>query len=95
MFSDGQRAMMVIYNEEAIPNIVDWIGTQAPSPAKPFKTYVFSPSVYAWDDDFAPVLDRVELCALPEAIYQAYKNVLPKKRIRRETAEASPKGGEE
>ena len=95
MFSDGQRAMMVIYNEEAIPNIVDWIGTQAPSPAKPIKTYVFSPSAYAWDDDFAPVLDRVELCALPEAIYQAYKNVLPKKRIRRETAEASPKGGEE
>jgi len=95
MFSDGQRAMMVIYNEEAIPNIVDWIGTQAPSPAKPFKTYVFSPGAYAWDDDFAPVLDRVELCALPEAIYQAYKNVLPKKRIRRETAEASPKGGEE
>ena len=44
------------------------------------KIYVFAPGPYAWDDDFAPVIDRVELCALPEAIYQAYKNVLPKKR---------------
>ena len=42
--------------------------------------YVFAPGPYAWDDDFAPVIDRVELCALPEAIYQAYKNVLPKKK---------------
>lgn len=95
LFSDGERAMMVVYNEEAIPDIVDWIGTQASSPAKPIKVYVFSPGVYAWDDDFGPVLDRVELCALPEAIYQAYKNVLPKKRTQRTTAETSPKGGEE
>lgn len=60
------------------------------------KIYVFSSEAYAWDDDFAPVIDRVELCALPEAIYQAYKNVLPKKKARRETVEESPKeGGEE
>ena len=37
------------------------------------------------------MIDRVELCALPEAIYQAYKNVLPKKRERQETDEISPK----
>lgn len=90
LFSDGERAMMVVYNEEAIPDIVDWLGTQASSPAKPIKVYVFSPGAYAWDDDFAPVLDRVELCALPEAIYQAYKTVLPKKKVRRNTAEESP-----
>lgn len=59
------------------------------------KIYVFSPGAYAWDDDFAPVIDRVELCALPEAIYQAYKNVLPKKKARRETVEESPKEGGE
>jgi hypothetical protein len=42
------------------------------------------------------VIDKVELCALPEAIYQAYKSVLPKKKVRRETAEGAPKeGGEE
>ena len=51
------------------------------------KIYVFSPGAYAWDDDFAEVIDRVELCALPEAIYQAYKNVLPKKRVQRKNEE--------
>ena len=93
--------MMVIYNEEAIPDIVDWLQTAPATNAlthsrtNAIKVYVFSPGAYAWDDDFAPVLDRVELCALPEAIYQAYKNVLPKKRAQRTTAETSPKGGEE
>ena len=101
LFSDGERAMMVVYNEEAIPDIVDWLQTAPATNAlthsrtNAIKVYVFSPGAYAWDDDFAPVLDRVELCALPEAIYQAYKNVLPKKKAQRTTAETSPKGGEE
>lgn len=102
LFSDGERAMMVIYNEEVIPDIVDWLQTVQATNAlthsrtNAIKVYVFSPGAYAWDDDFAEVIDRVELCALPEAIYQAYKSVLPKKRVRRETAEGSPKeGGEE
>lgn len=101
LFSDGERAMMVVYNEEAIPDIVDWLQTDAiinslfTNHYSLIKVYVFSPGAYAWDDDFAPVLDRVELCALPEAIYQAYKNVLPKKKAQRTAAETSPKGGEE
>jgi len=101
IFSDGERAMMVVYNEEAIPDIVDWLQTDAiinslfTNHYSLIKVYVFSPGAYAWDDDFGPVLDRVELCALPEAIYQAYKNVLPKKRAQRTAAETSPKGGEE
>jgi adenine-specific DNA-methyltransferase len=102
LFSDGERAMMVIYNEEVIPDIVEWLQGAAATIALTYsrtnaiKVYVFSPGAYAWDDDFAEVIDRVELCALPEAIYQAYKSVLPKKRVRRETTEGSPKeGGEE
>lgn len=94
--------MMVIYNEEVIPDIVDWLQSASAtqtikhSSNQAIKVYVFSPGAYAWDDDFAEVIDKVELCALPEAIYQAYKSVLPKKRVRRETAEGSPKeGGEE
>lgn len=89
LFSDGERAMMVVYNEEAIPDIVDWLQTAPATDAltqsntNAIKVYVFSPGAYAWDDDFAPVLDRVELCSLPEAIYQAYKNVLPQKRAQR------------
>lgn len=101
IFGNGERAMMVIYNEEVIPEVVEWIGGS--DGANGFigrngkiKVYVFSSGAYAWDDDFAPVIDKVELCALPEAIYQAYKSVLPKKRVRQETTEGSPKeGGEE
>ncbi len=101
LFSDGERAMMVIHNEEVIPDIVDWLqgaaaNSQLSTLNSQLKTYVFSPGAYAWDDDFAEVIDKVELCALPEAIYQAYKSVLPKKKVRRETAEGAPKeGGEE
>ena len=102
LFSDGNRAMMVIYNEEVIPDIVEWLQNASATNAlthlhnNAIKVYVFSPGAYAWNDDFAEVIDKVELCALPEAIYQAYKSVLPKKRVRRETVEGSSKeGGEE
>lgn len=102
IFGNGERAMMVIYNEEVIPDIVDWLQSASATNAlthlhnNAIKVYVFSPGAYAWDDDFAPVIDKVDLCALPEAIYQAYKSVLPKKRVRRETVEGSSKeGGEE
>lgn len=91
LFGDNKRKMMVIYDERAIPYIVKWLNEETfskPStPNSKLKIYVFSPGPYAWDDDFAPVIDRVELCALPEAIYQAYKNVLPKKKDCRETTE--------
>ena len=33
-----------------------------------------------YTEDFAEVLDKVTLCALPDAIYKAYQNVLPNKR---------------
>lgn len=89
MFGEGEKCMLVVYDERVIPHVVDWIGTQAPSPAASIRIYVFSPGAYAWDDDFAEVIDRVELCALPEAIYQAYKNVLPKKKVRRVMAEGA------
>lgn len=44
------------------------------------KVYVFSPSSYAYDDEFEEIADKVQLCALPDAIYQAYQKVLPKRR---------------
>ena len=44
------------------------------------KVYVFSHGSYAYDDEFAEVADRVELCALPQAIYDAYQKVLPKRK---------------
>lgn len=42
--------------------------------------YVFAPGNYAYDDEFVDVLDKVVLCALPAAIYNAYQKVLPKRK---------------
>ena len=96
LFCEGEKRMLVVYDERVIPHVIDWLQSASATNAfkqsnnQAIKVYVFSPGAYAWDDDFAEVIDRVELCALPEAIYQAYKNVLPKKKVRRETIEGSP-----
>ena len=77
-FSDGRRQMLVIYREEAIDRLVELIyGMDA---AERIKIYVFSPSEDPWEDSFYDVSDKVELCALPAAIYNAYRRILPKKK---------------
>ena len=77
-FSCGTKRMMVIYREEAVMQLVelikkaDYEGTM--------KVYVFSPSEDPWEGEFEEVIERVQLCALPQAIYNAYKRILPKKK---------------
>lgn len=71
--------MLVIYQEELISEIVDEIKTLDFGKSK-LKIYVFSPGRYAFNDDFAEVEDKVELVALPAAIYDAYQRVLPKRK---------------
>ena len=44
------------------------------------KVYVFSPSEDPWEGSFDDVSDKVELCALPQAIYNTYRRILPKKK---------------
>lgn len=75
--NNGQR-MLVIYEEQAIPFIAEIIKIM-PEGEK-IKVYVFSHGSYAYDDEFADVADRVTLCALPQAIYDAYQKVLPKRK---------------
>lgn len=77
-FENAEQRMLVIYEERAIPFIADIIKTM-PEGDK-IKVYVFSHGSYAYDDEFAEVADRVELCALPQAIYDAYQKVLPKRK---------------
>ena len=78
-FAEGDRSMLVIYDERAISAITEILGTVEPGKEK-IKVYVFSAGSYAYDDEFEEVADKVELCALPDAIYQAYQKVLPKRR---------------
>ncbi len=78
-FAEGGRSMLVIYDERAISAIVKILETVEPGKEK-IKVYVFSAGSYAYDDEFVEVADKVQLCALPDAIYQAYQKVLPKRR---------------
>lgn len=48
------------------------------TPAEPIIIYVFSLGNDAWNAEFESVDDKVRLTALPAAIYNAYKRVLPK-----------------
>lgn len=78
-FEEGDRRMLIIYDERAISAIAEILETVEARKEK-IKVYVFSPSSYAYDDEFEEVADKVQLCALPDAIYQAYQKVLPKRR---------------
>ena len=77
-FSDGRKQMLVIYREEAIDHLAELI--YGMDVTDKIKIYVFSPSEDPWEDSFEDVSDKVELCALPAAIYNAYRRILPKKK---------------
>lgn len=77
-FADGEKEMIIIYEPAVIKYIVEELKTWA---QKEFiKIYVFSEGRYAYDDDFKDVIEKVTLCALPDAIYQAYRRVLPQRK---------------
>lgn len=77
-FNNGSSHMLIIYREEAIRYFVDEIEKMNFNGI--LKVYLFAPDRYAFDDDFFAVNDKVQLCALPAAIYDAYQKVLPKRK---------------
>mgnify|MGYP000022112236 CR=1 FL=1 len=77
-FDDGRRQMLIIYREEYIEEIVGII--EKMDVAQPMKVYVFSPSENPNSELFESVADKVELTALPAAIYNTYKRILPKRK---------------
>ena len=87
-FEQGDKKMLVIYDERYVDEIVKMIAADTSSELKvekvktdsKIKVYVFSPSEDPWEASFEPVNDKVELCALPQAIYNTYKRILPKRR---------------
>ncbi|MBE6318785.1 MAG: site-specific DNA-methyltransferase [Bacteroidales bacterium] len=85
-FAHGYKQMLVIYNEEAIYNIIDQL--EQMTVAEPIIVYVFSPGNDAWNSEFVTVSDKVRLTALPSAIYNSYKRVLPKAKDISLTADA-------
>lgn len=77
-FEHSDKKMLIIYDERYVDEIVKMIAS-VETDAK-IKVYVFSPSEDPWEASFEPVNDKVELCALPQAIYNTYKRILPKRR---------------
>ena len=88
-FDDGRTQMLIIYNELAVDAFVRVIAGMEVGGR--IKVYVFSNNRYAYTDNFEPVADKVEVCALPAAIYDAYQKVLkPRKRNGNATAADTP-----
>ena len=82
-FDNGRKHMLIVYREELIDELVEEIRSLPPAPAQErgkLKVYVISPGRYPFTDNFREVEDKVELVALPAAIYDAYQKVLPKRR---------------
>ena len=78
-FNDGKKHMLIIYREELIDEIASEIAKLDFGKMR-LKIYVFSPGRYPFTDNFREVEDKVELVALPAAIYDAYQKVLPKRK---------------
>lgn len=79
-FDNGKgNRMLVIYEERAISLLVQLMAQTEDDGIKTM-VYVFSPGADPYTDDFEDVAERVKLCALPSAIYEAYKRVLPKRK---------------
>ncbi len=77
-FEHGDNKMLIICDERYVDEIVRMIATVETT--EPIKVYVFSPSEDPWEASFEPVNEKVTLCALPQAIYNTYKRILPKRK---------------
>ncbi len=83
LFSNGNdRFLSVIYDDTEIENGVKAIQKliELKKPTTAIKVYVFSNGQYPYSEEFEEVSDYITLCALPDAIYKAYQNVLPKRK---------------
>jgi adenine-specific DNA-methyltransferase len=80
VFDDNKTQMVVIYDDVFIEDSIEIIKQlkQNQKTDTRIKVYVFSNGQYPYTEDFEEVAPFVELCALPDAIYKAYQNVLPK-----------------
>ncbi len=72
-FSEDDKDMLIVYDERLVAPVVGEL--RARKPTRQIKIYVYSDGQYAYDDEFQGL--NVELCALPDAICQSLKSVMP------------------
>jgi len=80
IFESPIKQLIVIYDDLMIGDSIEIIKKlkENQQTDNRIKVYVFSNGQYPYTEDFEEVARFVDLCALPDAIYKAYQNVLPK-----------------
>ncbi|MFD0835945.1 site-specific DNA-methyltransferase [Mariniflexile aquimaris] len=81
LFANGNNNFVYViyddfYIEDAIETLTAFINNQPDEIT--IKVYVFSNGQYAYAEEFESIAANITLAALPDAIYKAYQNVLPK-----------------
>lgn len=77
-FAEEGKQMLLIYDSRVIPYIVKEI-EQMDKAENDIKIYIFADGSFPYTADFADVLDKVTLIAMPYAMERALKLVLPEK----------------
>lgn len=76
---DKGKLLFVVYDDMYIEDAVDLLKhVIKDQDFKETKVYVFSNGQYAYAEEFEDIAENITLAALPDAIYKAYQNVLPK-----------------
>lgn len=80
-FTNGQgQYVYVVYDDFYIDDAVAALTAfvEKENPESRIKVYVFANGQYAYHEEFEELADNITLAALPDAIYKAYQNILPK-----------------
>ena len=74
-YFEGDENVLIIYVPEIIPYIVKEI--KAMPEGKKLHVYIAADGKYAYSEEFAEVIKRIELASIPSAYYNAIKSILP------------------
>lgn len=75
-FKETAKKVLMIYDTRVIPFIVNEI-KQMDLYNNEIKVYIFSDGIYPYKEDFSTVIDKVDLIAIPGAMFNALKYILP------------------
>lgn len=75
-FAEGEQQMLMVYDSRVLPYLVKEI-MQMPKAETQIKIYLFADGAYPYTEDFATVMDKVQLIPMPYAYLRAIKYSLP------------------
>lgn len=75
-FAESEQQMLMVYDSRVIPYLVKEI-MQMPKAETQIRIYLFADGAYPYTEDFAAVMDKVQLIPMPYAFLRAIKYSLP------------------